>query len=158
MSARRAHRIVACSFLLMLAACQSLPGFSRSGKVIEIAITEPLSSAAVGANAGDELRWTNKGGTPVRITFVDYVLDNLSCRHHFSGHFYSGAETILQPNKSAGLCFRTPATIHYTVRMESASPSGDIVESGHIQIGASPIQASPGHSTEGDDASTIQEP
>jgi hypothetical protein len=151
-------KFMVSALLLMLTACQSLPGFSRTGTVIEIPINEPLSSAAVGAHAGDEIRWTNKSTTPVRITFTDYVLDKLSCRHNFSGHFYSGAETVLQPDESAGLCFRKPATLRYTVRMDSASPNGDIVESGHLQIRASHMDGSPGHSTEGDDASGVREP
>ena len=124
--------------VLLMTACQPLPSFSRSGDVTEIAISDQLSHLAVQVNAGDELRWTNKHRTPVRITMSDYVLDKLSCRSNFSGHFYSGAEAVLQPNESAGLCFLAPGTIHYIVRTESAWPSGGVSESGQIEIGASP--------------------
>ena len=103
--------------LAMLAACQSLPSFSRSGEVRDIAIRERLSDAAIQVNAGDEIRWTNKMRTPVRITFSDYVyvLDKLSCRSNFGGHFYNGADTDLQPNESASLCFHKPGAIRYVV-------------------------------------------
>lgn len=122
------------SMLAMLAACQSLPGFSRSGEVRDVAISDRLSASAIQVNAGDEIRWTNKMMTPVRITFSDYVLDKLSCRSNFGGHFYSGADTDLQPNESASLCFHKPGTIRYVVRVEHRN--GNIVKSGQVQVGA----------------------
>ena len=124
----------------MLAACQSLPGFSRSGEVKEIAIRDRLSVTVIQVTGGDEIRWTNKLRTPVRITFTDYVLDKLSCRSNFSGHFYSGAEAALLPNESASLCFYKPGTIRYVVRMELCN--GAIAESGQIQVGAFSAQPS----------------
>ena len=130
-------RTVLSSLFLMLAmltACQSLPGFSRSGEVINIAIRDRLSVSAIQVKEGDEIRWTNKLMTPVRITFLDYVLDKLSCRSNFSGHFYSGADTDLQPNESASLCFYKPGTIRYVVRMELSN--GEIAESGQVQVEA----------------------
>ncbi len=122
------------SMLAMLAACQSLPAFSRSGEVRDVAIRDRLSASAIEVDAGDEIRWTNKMMTAVRITFSDYVLDKLSCRSNFGGHFYSGADTDLQPNESASLCFHKPGTIRYVVRMEHRN--GNIVESGQVQVGA----------------------
>lgn len=124
--------------LLLITACQPLPSFSRSGEVMDIAIRAQLSHPSVYVHAGDEIRWTNTLTTPVRVTLMDYVLDKLSCRSNFRGHFYSGAEAALQPNQSAGLCFHAPGTIRYIVRMESALPSGEVSESGLIEIGASP--------------------
>lgn len=118
----------------MLAACQSLPAFSRSGEVRDIAIGDRLSVAAIQVNAGDEIRWTNKTMTPARITFSEYVLDKLSCRSNFGGHFYSGADADLQPNESASLCFHEPGAIRYVVRMETRN--GNFAESGEVQVGA----------------------
>ena len=129
------YRVVLSSLFLMLAACQSLPGFSRSGEVKDIAIRDRLSVTAVQVTGGDEIRWTNKLGTPVRITFSDYVLNKLSCRsNNFSGHFYSGADAALQPNESASLCFDKPGTIRYVIRREPNNE--EIAESGQVQVGA----------------------
>lgn len=125
---------VLASLFLALAACQSLPSFSRSGEVRDIAISNSLSAAAILVNVGDEIRWTNKLMTPVRIIFLDYVLNKLSCRSNFGGHFYSGADAALQPNESASLCFYKPGTIRYVVRMEHRN--GKIAESGQVQVGA----------------------
>lgn len=72
--------------------------------------------------------------TPVRITFSDYVLNKLSCRNNFAGHFYSGADTDLQPNESASLCFDKPGTICYVVRMEI--DDRETTEPGQVQVGA----------------------
>ena len=127
---------VLASIVLTFAACQSLPHFSGSGKVRDITITDRSSAAAVQVNAGDEIRWTNRLMTPVRITFLDYVLDKLSCRNNFSGHFYSGAEAVLLPNESAGLCFDKLGTIRYIVRMQSSLRNGEIARSGLVQVGA----------------------
>ncbi len=119
----------------MLVACQSLPGFSRSGEVRAITIGNQLSIAAIEAAEGDEIRWTNTLMTPVRIVVLDYVLNRLSCRSNFSGHFYSGAEVTLQPDESAGLCFRNPGTIRYVVRRPSdLRNNGETAELGHIHI------------------------
>ena len=130
----KGYMILFGSIFLALAACQSLPAFSRSGEVREIAIHNPLSVTAIQVNAGDEIRWTNKLLTPVRITFLDYVLNKLSCRSNFEGHFYSGADAALRPNESASLCFREPGTIRYIVKMEHRD--GEIAESGQVQVGA----------------------
>ena len=125
---------VLVSLFLTLAACQSLPSFSRSGEVRDIAISNSLSAAAILVNVGDEIRWTNKLMTPVRIIFLDYVLNKLSCRSNFGGHFYSGADAALRPNESASLCFYKPGAIRYVVRTEHST--GVIAESGQIQVGA----------------------
>ena len=127
---------VLVSIVLTFAACQSLPHFSSSGKVRDITITDRSSAAAVQVNAGDEIRWTNRLMTPVRITFLDYVPDKLSCRNNFSGHFYSGAEAVLLPNESAGLCFDKLGTIRYIVRMQSSLGNGEIARSGLVQVEA----------------------
>jgi hypothetical protein len=125
--------VITGTVALLVTACYHLPSFSRSGEVRDIAITDRLSEVTVQVNAGDEIRWTNKYGTPVRITFSDYVLDKLSCRSNFGGHFYSGAEADLQPNESASLCFRKLTHAKYVVRM--ASSGGEMHVAGVIQVG-----------------------
>lgn len=130
------YRTILLSIGLTIAACQSLPGFSRSGDVKDVRIAERLSPVVILVTGGDEIRWTNKLMTPVRITFLDYVLDKVSCRRNFEGHFYSGAEAALQPQESASLCFYKPGTIRYVVRMQAGLRNGGIAESGEVQVGA----------------------
>ena len=127
--------VITGTVALLMTACQPLPSFSRSGEVKDIAIRDRLSVTAIQVTGGDEIRWTNQLGTPVRITFSDYVLNKLSCRsNNFSGHFYSGADAALQPNESASLCFDKPGTIRYVIRREPNNE--EIAESGQVQVGA----------------------
>lgn len=120
---------------LLVTACYHLPSFSLSGEVKDIAITDRLSAVTIEVNAGDEIRWTNNHKRPVRITFTDYVLNKLSCRNNFGGHFYSGAEADLLPNESASLCFRESTYANYVVRMASSISGGEINVAGTIQVG-----------------------
>lgn len=83
----KGNRVILSSFVLALGTCQSLPSYSRSGATKDIAISNRLSDAIIQANVGDEIRWTNTLLAPVRITFLDYVSDKLSCRRNFEGHF-----------------------------------------------------------------------
>ena len=125
---RNRTRIVFFTF----SACQGLPHFSPSGAVRGVTIGDRLSSAAIQVKDGDEIRWTNKLMTAARITFLDYVSDQLSCRSNFEGHFYSGADALLQPNESASLCFYKPGPIRYIVRMEIRDR--EITEAGQVQV------------------------
>jgi hypothetical protein len=100
--------VITGTVALLMTACQPLPSFSRSGEVTDIVITDRLSAVTVQMNAGDEIRWTNMHRTPVRITISDYVLDKLSCRSNFSGHFYSGAEPCSNQTKVTASVFAHP--------------------------------------------------
>lgn len=140
---------------LLITACQHLPSFSRSGVVNDIAITDRLSAITGQVNAGDEIRWTNKHKTPVRIIFSDYVLDKLLCHNNFGGHFYSGAEADLQPNESASLCFRESTYAKYVVRMASSLPGGEVSIAGAItvddtELGPPSAQEAPNAALSGD--------
>lgn len=128
--------VITGTVALLVTACYHLPSFSRSGEVRDIAITDRLSEVTVQVNAGDEIRWTNQHRAPVRITFSDYVLDKLSCRNNFGGHFYSGAEADLQPNESASLCFRESTYAKYVIRMASSISGEEMNVAGVIQVGA----------------------
>lgn len=111
--------VITGTLALLMTACQHLPSFSRSGEVRDIAITDRLSAVTIQVNAGEEIRWTNTFTTPMRVTLVDYVLDKLSCRRNFNGHYYSGAEADLHPHESASLCFLESTYVTYAVRMTS---------------------------------------
>jgi plastocyanin len=139
---RRVGSMLSIMMLLAVIGCQSLPTVTRSGEVKDVTIREGLSSAELQVNAGDEIRWTNKRMAPARIVFLDPISDKLSCRNNFGGFLKNGQEATLEPNQSASICFREPGTIRYVVRMQSAIPSGQVSESGRIQIGASPGRTS----------------
>lgn len=101
--------------MLAFESCQHLPESTRGGYTREVFIHERSPADVLQVNANDEVRWTNRQGVPVRITVLDYVLNNLSCRRNFSGHYYSGAEATLRQNESASLCFRKAGIVRYTI-------------------------------------------
>lgn len=112
-------------YLLTLVACHNLPESTRHGDIKEIVIGERFITGPFEVTAGDEMRWTNRQLAPVRITLLDYVLNTLSCRRNFSGHYYSGAESSLLPNESASLCFSKPGTVRYAVHAQGLIRTGE---------------------------------
>ncbi len=123
--------------VLVIAACQTLPSMTRTGGIKDVLIEDGRSTATyLQADVGDEIRWTNKRTAPVRITFLDRISDQLSCRHNFEGYFTGGADAILKPDQSASLCFGDPGTIPFIVRIYSALTCGEISRSGQVQIEA----------------------
>ncbi|UVT20379.1 MAG: hypothetical protein H8K03_00160 [Nitrospira sp.] len=127
----------AATFVLAIAACQTLPTVTRSGDVKDIYIEDTQSAATyVQGVVGDEIRWTNKRTASVRITFLDRISDQLLCRNNFEGYFTGGVDTTLKPDQSASLCFGDHATIPYIVRIYSASTNAEVSRSGQVQIEA----------------------
>jgi plastocyanin len=123
------------AFLLMLTACSNMPAVTRTGDVKDIMIREALEPPERSAGAGDEVRWINKRTAPVKIVFLDPIDDQLSCRNHFGGMFTSNNTASLDPNESASVCFKQPGFYRYTVRMQAASPTGEINASGVVKVG-----------------------
>ena len=122
--------------LLFLVGCQSLPPSTKGGQVVEVPIlsTETIGEAA--ARPGDEVRWVNKRAAPVRVILIDPVGDEqLTCKHRFGG-FRGGQDTATLPrSETASLCFRTPGTYRYVVRIESTRETGEINVPGVITVG-----------------------
>lgn len=108
--------------LLALSSCQNLPISTRSGDVLDVSISDRLTTSTIEVNVGDEIRWTNSTVEPVHIVFYDRILEHLSCRRNFDGYYTGGAEAILRPNQSASLCFRDPGTIQYALEGPPSGP------------------------------------
>ncbi|MDN5941495.1 MAG: hypothetical protein L0H94_06405 [Nitrospira sp.] len=125
--------LVAAQFLYM-AGCQSLPSFTQSGGVKEILVRADVSLAEVSVNAGDKVRWINERTTPISIVFPQPVHAKLSCRNNFGGFYTGGIETTLGPGESASLCFHSPVSFQYVVRMQSALEDGKVNITGAIRV------------------------
>jgi plastocyanin len=107
--------------------CQSMPPVTRTGEVKDIIIGEKLSSAELIVSPGDEVRWINKRTAPVRVVFLDPITDKqFSCKNNFGGLMTRSDTASLDTNDTASACFRDPGYVRYTVRMESATPSGEL--------------------------------
>ena len=122
--------------------CQGTPTVTRTGDVKDIIIGDDLSSREIAVNTGDEVRWVNKRTAPLRIIFIDPVLDKqLSCKNNFGGWMTPSDTAQLSMNETASLCFRDAGTFRYTVRMESAKTTGDVNVQGVIKVGGQGGQA-----------------
>ena len=128
--------------LLFVLGCQAVPTVTRTGDVKDIIIGDDLSSREIAVNTGDEVRWINKRTQPVRVVFLDPVLDKqLSCKNNVGGWTTPSDTAKLDKNETASVCFRDPGYFRYIVRMESAKTTGDINVQGVIKVGGQGGQA-----------------
>jgi plastocyanin len=128
--------------LLFVLGCQGMPTVTRSGDVKDIIIGDNLALTETAVNAGDEVRWINKRNAPVRVIFLDAVLDKqLSCKNNVGGWMTPSDTAQLATNQTASVCFRDPGYFRYIVRMESAKTTGDISVQGVIKVGGQGGQA-----------------
>lgn len=125
--------------VLTLSACQNLPTATHEGDIQHVIIGKSVASSALDAKVGDEIRWTNTGVGPVRILFMDRIIDLVSCRRNFCGYFTGGLEAILSPQESASLCFGDPGNVRYTITLPSTLSSEPVSRQGLIQIGLSDL-------------------
>src|SRR5512141_1278073 len=128
--------------LVFVLGCQSTPTVTRTGDVKDIIIGDELSSREIAVNTGDEVRWINKRTQPVRVIFLDAVLDKqLSCKNNVGGWMTPSDTAKLATNETASVCFRDPGYFRYIVRMESAKTTGDVNVQGVIKVGGQGGQA-----------------
>jgi plastocyanin len=122
--------------LLFVLGCQGMPTVTRTGDVKDVIIGDNLTAGETAVNAGDEVRWINKRTQPVRVIFLDAVLDKqLSCKNNVGGWMTPNDTAKLDKNETASACFRDPGYFRYIVRMESALTTGDINIQGVIKVG-----------------------
>jgi len=119
-----------------------MPTVTRSGDVKDIIIGDNLTLSETAVNTGDEVRWVNKRTQPVRVIFLDAVLDKqLSCKNNVGGWMTPSDTAQLATNETASVCFRDPGYFRYIVRMESAKTTGDINVQGVIKVGGQGSQS-----------------
>ena len=135
-------RYLGVALVLFVLGCQGMPTVTRSGDVKDIIIGDNLTLSETAVNAGDEVRWINKRTAPVRVIFLDAVLDKqLSCKNNVGGWMTPSDTAQLATNQTASVCFRDPGYFRYIVRMESAKTTGDISVQGVIKVGGQGGQA-----------------
>ena len=122
--------------VVLVLGCQGMPTVTRTGDVKDVIIGDSLASGEITVNPGDEVRWVNKRGAPVRVILIDPVSDKqVSCKNNFGGWMTPSDTAQLTTNETASICFRDAGTFRYTVRMESARTAGEQNVSGVIKVG-----------------------
>jgi plastocyanin len=133
-----------CLFFLWLGSlvslgCASGPPFpetSRTGKVVEVTISDSLTPKEITLKQGDELRWVNTTSDLVHISFVE-PLDGgrISCQKGFVsagwGYLFRGIASqqdflvvaTVHGNHYASLCFSSPGTYAYTMTRDTTEAS-----------------------------------
>lgn len=135
-------RYLGVALVFFVLGCQGTPTVTRSGDVKDIIIGDNLTITETAVNAGDEVRWINKRNAPVRVIFLDAVLDKqLSCKNNVGGWMTPSDTAQLATNQTASVCFRDPGYFRYIIRMESAKTTGDISVQGVIKVGGQGGQA-----------------
>ena len=128
--------------LVFVLGCQGMPTVTRTGDIKDIIIGDDLSSREIAINTGDEVRWINKRTQPVRVIFLDAVLDKqLSCKNNVGGWMTPSDTAQLGTNETASVCFRDPGYFRYIVRMESARTTAELNVSGVVKVGGQGGQA-----------------
>lgn len=128
--------------VVVVLGCQGLPTVTRTGDVKDVMIGDNLASGEITVNPGDEVRWVNKRGAPVRVILIDPLSDKqVSCKSNFGGWMTSSDTAQLATNETASICFRDAGTFRYTVRMKSAGTAGELNVPGVVKVGGQGGQA-----------------
>ncbi|MEP6959074.1 MAG: hypothetical protein ABI980_10135 [Nitrospirota bacterium] len=128
--------------LIFVMGCQAMPTVTRTGDVKDIIIGDNLTSGDIAVTPGDEVRWINKRTAPVRVIFIDPVLDKqVSCKSNFGGWMTPSDTAQLATNEAASICFRDAGTFRYTVRLVSAKTTGELNVPGVVKVGGQGGQA-----------------
>ncbi len=121
--------------LLVVVGCQGMPKATKTGHVVDVAISDGQSVGDIMVNPGDEVRWINKRSAPARVVLIEPELDKkVSCKNHFGGFMAPGDTARLSTSETASICFSDPGLYRYIVRMESNSETGETNVPGAIKV------------------------
>lgn len=124
-------------------ASQQFPQSSLTGKFIKVVIEESLPPDSVTVKRGDEIYWLNATTTTVDLWFVESLDGIISCQRNFAspgwGYLFGGLDrealvvATIPPEGTASLCFSTPGTYTYQVRLKDI-PEGKAKMDGSVTI------------------------
>jgi plastocyanin len=133
--------------VLVTVGCASPPPFPESsltGRIIDVKVGESLTPNAITAKEGDEVRWVNRTSAPVDISFNKSLDGIVSCQKGFEStgwvHLIGSSEldflilARLHSSDYASLCFSTPGTYAYDVRMDKAGTGNATRLPGNVTI------------------------
>lgn len=136
---------ITCLALALIAGCATsrLPTSSQSGPLARIVIGNTVVPSTLSAQTGDEIRWVNTAKTTAHVYFADNLDGRLSCRKGFAfegwDYLFSSEPGFfvvakLPPKDFASLCFSSPGTYAYTVRVEKTERTEELKSTGTISI------------------------
>lgn len=127
---------------LVLLGCGGIPRGTKTGQVVDVPIRGRDVAGTISVKPGDEVRWVNKRAAAVRVVLLDRLSDQqVSCKNHFGGLLTSNDTARLTTTDTASICFRTPGTYRYVIRMEMDKQTPEINVRGVIQVEQQEAQA-----------------
>ncbi|HJU05634.1 MAG TPA: hypothetical protein VJ692_10830 [Nitrospiraceae bacterium] len=106
---------------------------TQTGKIHDVRIGESIEPRELVVRVGDEVRWINARNAPVRVVFVDTLLDRVVCEKDFKLKPKATWATI-RANDYASLCFMMAGSYIYNARMQAPLPGGEINTVGRILV------------------------
>jgi hypothetical protein len=128
-------RALAAAPIALALGCGSLPATTETGTVLVIAIDEHVSPEVLIASPGDEIRWRNLGGKPVRIGLLgNQGVDQVSCQHGFMRLGQLQEFVTIEPGDFASLCFARTGIVQYNVWMDADDLRGSMSPTATIRV------------------------
>jgi plastocyanin len=126
---------------------------SRTGKVVDVNIVgEEVTPKKVTVRPGDEVRWVNHRTGKIEVAFTDPLDDRkLSCERNFGVRYSS----TIGASESASLCFASPGTLTYVVRMQANVPGSEVIDSGTIEVSTDAGREGASEKTAGDKGAEV---
>ncbi|MGH7233387.1 MAG: hypothetical protein ACREJU_18805 [Nitrospiraceae bacterium] len=141
MNRARSEAVYVLIGVLFIGGCSTsaTPKSTQTGKIYDIKIGDSINPKLLEVRPGDEVRWVNGRGSPIKIVFIDDLKDRISCENGFVNGMFSWAArnlnvTTVKANHYASLCFLSPGRYRYTARMEAPVPGGEKNESGSVLV------------------------
>jgi len=119
--------------LFVAAGCMGLANGTLTGNIEEVVIEDGLSAPEVRLRPGDELRLVNRHGAPVHVVFLDQIDGRVTCTRGFGLARVANGKR-LDPEESFSVCFGSPGTIRYTVKLDRATSTGSFNVPGTIRV------------------------
>jgi hypothetical protein len=132
---RRIHSLLILSLLLAAApGCSNL--VDRAGSPVHyIQIRDTISPMDLYVSVGDQVRWQNLRGEPVKIGLLPGVdLSKTSCEKGFKTFGVMEDFVTIKPRDYVSLCFVRPGLVRYNVWMDPKDTKGNITRTAVIHI------------------------
>lgn len=114
---------------------------SRTSVVHDVRIDAALSPDNLLVQPNDEVRFVNLRKEEVQVEIPNLKTVDLACERGFTNMVGSLGEIVqLKANGSASLCFKSPATVNFVVRMDTALSGDRKILNGVIKVEA-PVKA-----------------
>ena len=122
--------------LCTLAACSHSAATSSGRTVRTVEISDLVKPGVMYASPGDEVRWMNASGNPVRVGFLNRnLLEDHQCQNGIVNLFGEVNDLItIAPGESISLCPVRAGDLRYNVWFDAENPRGSMSPTMTVRI------------------------